>query len=142
MKGAVDAEIKGDITKCLHDGTVIFSDAKTVVTDLEEKSLQGLIGAAKAIYDTVAEVKLATSDCSGIVADFEMLENIAMVMSNPVTLTYEVEKHMIFNGVDIHARLTDAVAQYELGNFEAFGEDIGGALAELVIGGAIELQEQ
>jgi len=62
-------------------------------------------------------------------------------MSNPVSLTYEVEKHMIFNGVDIHNRLNDAVAQYKLGNFEAYGEDLGGALAELIVGGAIEIEQ-
>jgi hypothetical protein len=70
LKGAVKAEIKGDITKCMHDGTMIYTDAKAVVTDLEEKSLGGVIKAAKAIYDTVSEVKLATSDCSGILADW------------------------------------------------------------------------
>jgi hypothetical protein len=62
-------------------------------------------------------------------------------MSNPISLEYEVEKHIIFNGVDIHNRLTDSVAQYKLGNFEAFGEDIGGALAELIVGGAIEVEK-
>jgi hypothetical protein len=39
LKGAVNAEIKGDITKCMHDGTHIYTDAMTVVTDLEEKNL-------------------------------------------------------------------------------------------------------
>jgi len=141
LKGAVKAEIKGDITKCMHDGTMIYTDAKAVVTDLEEKSLGGIIKAAKAIYDTVSEVKLATSDCSGILADWNKLETIAAVMSNPASFTYEVGKHMIFNGVDIHTRLDDSVAQYKLGNFEAFGEDLGGALAELIVGGAIEVEK-
>ncbi len=141
MKGAVDAEIKGDISKCLHDATVIYTDAKTVVSDLEEKSLNGIVAGVKEIMKTVTDVKLATTDCSGILADWKKLETIAWVASNPVSLTYEVEKNIIINGVDVYARLSDAVAQYKLGNFEAFGEDLGGSLAELIVGGAIEVQQ-
>jgi len=70
LKGAVKAELKGDITKCLKDGTLIYSDAKAVVADLEEKSLSGVIHAAKDIYNTVSEVKIATTDCTGILADW------------------------------------------------------------------------
>jgi len=46
LRGAVKAELKGDLTKCLHDGTTIYTDAKAVVTDIEEKSLKGVIAAA------------------------------------------------------------------------------------------------
>ena len=63
-------------------------------------------------------------------------------MSNPASLTYEVEKHMIFNGIDIHDKLSHAVSKYNQGNLEAFGEDLGGALAELIIGGAIEVEQK
>jgi len=39
LKGAVKAEINGSISACFKDGTIIFSDAKAVVTDIEAKSL-------------------------------------------------------------------------------------------------------
>jgi hypothetical protein len=110
LKGALKYEFKGDITKCMHDGTMVYSDAKAVVADIEEKSLAGVIKAAKDIFMTVKEVKLATSDCSGILENWGNLETIAWIMANPVSLTYEVEKHMIFNGVDIYDRLHDSVA--------------------------------
>jgi hypothetical protein len=65
-----------------------------------------------------------------------------LIISNPVSLTYEVEKHMIFNGIDIHSKLSDSVTQFNEGKFEAFGEDLGGALAELIIGGAFDVQKK
>jgi len=49
---------------------------------------------------------------------------------------------MIFNGVDIHNKLADSVTQFNQGHFEAFGEDLGGALAELIIGGAIDVENK
>jgi len=37
----------------MKDGTLIYTDAKAVVSDLEEKSLSGVVKAAKDIYMTV-----------------------------------------------------------------------------------------
>lgn len=71
---------------CLHDATVIYSDAKTAYTDFEEKSLSGMIAGVKEVMATVSEIKLATKDCSGIIADFDKLEELVAVASNPVSL--------------------------------------------------------
>jgi len=136
----MQAEVTGDIQTCLHDATVIYSDAKTAITDFEEKSLSGMIAGVKEVIAAASEVKQATTDCSGILADWYKLETLAEIASNPVTLEYEVDKHLIFNGVDIYKHIDDATVQYKAGNLEAMGEDLGNALAKLVVGGALEVQ--
>jgi len=66
---------------------------------------------------------------------------MAAVYSNPWSFAYHVGKDLIVNGVTIFKDTEDSIAQYEAGKYEAMGEDIGDALAKLLLGGALEVQE-
>jgi len=66
---------------------------------------------------------------------------MAAVFSNPASFAYHIGKDIMFNGVNIYHHTTDAVTQYHSGNMEAMGEDIGEALAKLLLGGAVDIQE-
>merc|ERR1712195_354967 len=110
--GALKAEGLNSIENCIQDGEHLFSD-----------------------------IKSAVSDCKGIVADFEKLATMAAVYSNPWSFTYHVGKDLIVNGVRIFKDTEASVTNYEAGKFEAMGENIGDALAELLLGGACAKQE-
>lgn len=100
-----------------------------------------MVAGVKEVIATANEVKLATTDCSGILADWDKLKTLAEIASNPVELEYEMGKHLMYNHVDIYHNIEKAVSNYKAGHLELMGEDLGNALAELVIGGALEIQQ-
>jgi len=66
---------------------------------------------------------------------------MAAVYSNPWSFAYHIGKDLIVNGVSIFKDTESSVTNYEAGKFEAMGENIGDALAKLLLGGALDVQE-
>lgn len=67
---------------------------------------------------------------------------MAAIFSNPASFAFHTGKDIIVNGVEIYHDVKDSVTQFEAKKYEAFGEDIGEALAKLILGGAWEVQEE
>lgn len=65
---------------------------------------------------------------------------MAAVFTNPWSFVYHVGHDLVVNGVQIFSEVEDSVSQYKAANYGAFGEDIGEALAKLLIGGAVQAQ--
>lgn len=79
-------------------------------------------------------VKPAITDCKGVVADLEKLEKMAAIFESPTSFIYHVGKDLIVNGSQIYHEIDDSVTQYKNQNYEKFGEDVGMALAKLILG--------
>jgi len=139
--GALKAEGLNSIENCIQDGEHLFSDIKSGIALLKKGDVKDELAGLKKIGAGVVEIKNAVSDCKGIVADFEKLATMAAVYSNPWSFTYHVGKDLIVNGVRIFKDTEASVTNYEAGKFEAMGENIGDALAELLLGGACAKQE-
>ena len=73
------------------------------------------------------------SDCAGIKGDLKNLEELALIIMHPVTLVYHVGKNLVLNGIDIFNKMQQALKSQKDGDYFTFGENIGEALAELVL---------
>jgi len=138
--GAINAEGLENIEGCIKDGETIFSDVKTGIQLLEKGDATDELKGLEAIASGIFEIKDAVADCKGVVADFEKLGKMAAVFSNPWSFVYHVGADLVVNGVQIFAEVEDSVGQYKAANYGAFGEDIGEALAKLLLGGAVTSQ--
>jgi hypothetical protein len=136
--GAVNAEGLENIQNCIKDGETIFGDVKTGIQLLQKGDAADELKGLETIGAGIFEIKAAIADCKGVVADFEKLEKMAAVFTNPWSFVYHVGHDLVVNGVAIEVE--DSVSQYNAANYGAFGEDIGEALAKLLLGGAVESQ--
>jgi len=141
LVGALKAEGLDSIENCIKDSEVVFTDVKDGIALLRKGDARDELNGLKKIGSGVWEIKTALSDCKGIVADFEKLGKMAAVYSNPWSFAYHIGKDLVVNGVSIFKDTESSVTNYEAGKFEAMGENIGDALAKLLLGGALDVQE-
>ena len=80
--------------------------------------------------------------CEGVKADWEKLVKMVEIFNNPASFVYHVGKDLIVNGRQIYHDVDDSITQYDNKSYEAFGHDIGDALAKLIIGDAQKEQEK
>jgi hypothetical protein len=66
---------------------------------------------------------------------------MAAIFSSPASFAYHVGKDLIVNGRQIYREVNDGIKQYENKQYEAFGEDIGEALAKLILGEEPSIEE-
>jgi hypothetical protein len=64
------------------------------------------------------------------------------IFNNPASFVYHVGKDLILNGRQIYHDVDDSITQYDNKSYQAFGHDIGDALAKLIIGDAQKEQEK
>lgn len=141
LVGALQAEGLTSIEDCIKDSELVFTDVKDGITLIEKETASDVLAGLKKIAAGVVEIKSAVSDCKGIVADFAKLEKMAAVYSNPWSFVYHIGHDLAVNGVEIFKETEDSVTQYKAGKYEAMGQDIGEALAQLLLGGALDIQE-
>ena len=142
LKGAIDAEIvAGSITGCIKDASIIAGDAKGAYTDFKKKDFKDIVAGLEYVGDALMAVRNLQADCHNFFADFDKLEELSAIVANPADLVYEVDKHLILNGVEIKDDIYAGVDLYSKNNIYGFGEKVGDALAKLVLGGA-EIQEE
>jgi hypothetical protein len=59
---------------------------------------------------------------------------MVLTFKNPRTLFWHIGQDLLVNGINIEHKIQDAIVQYDAQNYEAFGEDIGDALALILLG--------
>jgi hypothetical protein len=100
LKGALDAEGFDDIVKCLGEGEVIIKDAEKAYADFSgHPSIDDVIDGIEEIADILKQVKYGMKDCSHIKADWEKLEQMAVIFDSPTSFAYHVGKDLLINGV-------------------------------------------
>ena len=142
LMGAVKAEGLDNIMNCIHDSEVVVSDVSSAIGDFKKHDAKETLAGLKKLASGVFEIRAALTDCRGVAADFAKLGKMAAIFSNPATFAFHVGKDIIVNGVQIYHEVEDSVVQFHGEHYEAFGEDIGEALAKLLLGGAWEVQEE
>ena len=132
--GAIDAEGLDNIESCLTDGEHIFGDVKSAIDDFEEDTASGTAKGLKKLGEAVVVISHMMKDCAGVAADIERLEKMAAIFSNPVSFAFHTGKDIVVNGVQIYDDIEGAISQYKSQSYEAFGEEVGSALALLILG--------
>lgn len=132
--GAINAEGLDNIEHCLTDAEHIFGDIKSAVGDFEEKDASGTAKGLKQLGDAVITIGHMMKDCHGVEADIEKLAKMAAIFSSPASFAYHTGKDIVVNGVQIFDDIEGALTQYKAQKYEAFGEEVGDALALLILG--------
>ena len=128
LEGAAEAEVP-DVMTCIHDGETLISEIETTYADFKKETFDGVKAGIEMIGTIVTSITTDVQDCSAGIHGIEALVHIAEGFSSPWSFAYHVGKDLLVNGVEIYHEVDDAIAQYEAGDFKAFGVDIGKALA-------------
>lgn len=105
-------------------------------TDFSKENFDGVKAGIEEIGTIVTSISGDLQDCAGGVTGIENLVKMAEGFSSPVDFAYHVGKDLLLHGVDIYSEVNDAVTAYGASNYNKFGEDIGKALAQVLLGEA------
>lgn len=134
LAGAVNAEGLDNIKNCLHDDKIIIGDVMSAIPHFEKKDAKDVLEGIKLIGDAVSHIPSAITDCKGVVADIQKIEKMAAIFASPTSFVYHVAHDLVVNGAQIYHEIDDSITQYHNQQYEKFGEDVGFALAKLVLG--------
>lgn len=67
---------------------------------------------------------------------------MASVFTSPASFAMHVGKDILINGQDIYKDIQNAILDYNNKQYEPFGEDIGNALARVVLGDSLKMQQE
>lgn len=138
LVGALNAEGLSNIENCIKDSRIVFDDVEEAVQDFEKKTAAGSTAGLAKVGDAVMEIKTMMSVCPGVEVDVQKLEKMAKIFKNPKTFAYHVGKDLLVDGVQIYGDINKGVEAYKAQEYEQFGEDIGDALALLILGAPTE----
>ena len=133
LKGAIEAEVP-DVMTCIQDAETLVSEVQVVYNDFKQETISSVSDGIKEIGTMVGQVASDFSTCSSGVHGIENLIHMAENFANPWSFAYHIGKDLLVNGVQIFHEVDDAIAQYESGNWNSFGEDIGKALSQVFVG--------
>jgi hypothetical protein len=139
--GAIKAEGLDNIENCINDTVTIIDNVEIAINDFKKNNASATLDGLKHLASAVTGMKDEISDCKGVTADWAKLEKMAAIFSSPASFAYHVGKDLIVNGVQIYHDVADSVDQFDNKAYEPFGEDIGDALAKLILGGADKVQD-
>ena len=98
-----------NIINCVKDAETIYTDVKDGVVLLKKGDATDELNGLKDIAEGVFKIKDAISDCKGVVADWEKLETMAAIFSNPWSFAYHVGQDLVLNGIEIFREVEDSV---------------------------------
>lgn len=131
--GALSAEMP-NLEHCIQDGESLINDIKTATADFKTKNVKKITEGLKVVGHALTTVKTAVSDCKGVEGDFEKLEAMAAIFSNPQSVVIHIGKDLVVHGHDIFKEVKRAISAYDSHDFKNFGYNIGKAAAQIIIG--------
>jgi len=134
LRGALDAEGFTDITQCMNDAETVISDVELAVGDFKKGGVSNIVDGLKQVGDILEGVQKDMSDCSSIKADWGKMTTMIASFKSPWSFAYHTGKDLVVNGADIYQEIDAAVSDYDQGQWEQFGYQIGTASAKLLIG--------
>lgn len=134
LVGAVKAEGLEHIEDCVKDGDKIILDTYHAVQDFEKKDPADIAKGLALMGEVVKEIPAAVKECGLVSVDLAKLTKMAAAFTNPASFVIHVGKDLIINGVTIYREIKDSTVQWHNGEYEKFGEDVGMALAKIILG--------
>lgn len=136
LAGALKTEDLNDYVDCLKDSEKVVGDIEDAVISFEKESISGVSKGLEDIADALTVVSTAMKTCSQS-KDIEKLQKLEQMLEQfktPKSFAMHIGKDILVNGKDIYTQIKDAISNYKAADYEAFGEDIGDALALTLIG--------
>lgn len=134
LKGALEAEGADDLEQCLADTDLTIEDLNKAYNDLKLKTASGTADGLKDLGEAMEALGSAVQDCAGVKDDWATIVNWAHTFTSPRAFAFHIGKDILVNGVDIYNDIEGAVSNWEKESYEPFGEDVGDALAKIIVG--------
>ena len=133
LVGAGAAEGFEDIATCAKDVELIIADAKIAITDFKKKDAKDIMAGIKEIAAIVDVIKAAETDCN-LKGDWEKITQMSHTLHNFKDFAFHAGKDIMVNHKNIYAEIKGAISDYEAKNWESLGENLGKAVANVLIG--------
>merc|ERR1712151_236708 len=128
MQG-VFGSVEGAV-KCIRDIKRLGSEVETTIGDLKSHSY---IKAIREVGTISHELGSDLADCKSGEGDAEaLIQQLEDIYSGSSwwSITFEVGKNVLVNGVDVYQNITGAISDYGSSNWESFGTHIGTILKD------------
>jgi hypothetical protein len=73
-------------------------------------------------------------DCQEVTQLWSTINTWAHTFTNPISFAMHVGTDILVNGSDIYNDIEGAISTWENQDFEKFGEDVGDAMAKIIVG--------
>lgn len=133
VKGAINEKLPS-VDTCITDIAATAADVEDAVADFKKKTLSDVEAGIRKLGDAVSSIATDLDACKVAIDHVEDLEKMAKTFKNPMSFAYHVGKDLLVDGKDIYAEITAGVAAYDQQQYETFGEDMGRALALVLVG--------
>jgi len=118
-----------ELEACYNGGIQVQTDAMDLLNDLENLDV---INAYKHVNALKADIKDATTKCTGMDEDIARIEAWAEIFTNPKELTVTVSKNWLLHKRAIKKDIAQEKVDWAAGNYFSAGVDTADALVKLV----------
>jgi len=102
--------------------------------DFKKDTASGIADGLVALGHALEDAGSAARDCASIKSDWATITSWASNFTNPLSFAIHVGTDILVNGVTIYNDINGAIAAWESQQYETFGEDVGNALAKIIVG--------
>lgn len=122
--------------QCIDDPTKSMKEIEDAVANFETNDMMHLTLGMQQLALSLYSIVNAVKECDEQVRDeeLEIITNMLKQFKNPKEVAYKVGQNLMVNGVDIYKELSAAYTSYYAKEYEAFGKDVGIAVALTFIG--------
>jgi len=120
-----------DVSSCIKDSSTVLTDVKTAMELLKIGGFENVKKALGLLGDSLHELETAMGDCK---AGGEELAKVIAAFKDPKGMIYHAGKELIVHHTEIFTEMKAAYEAYEATQYEVCGEDVGDAVAKLLIG--------
>ena len=138
LEGALEAEGLTDIESCIKDVETVVTDAEQTYKDCTVHDLSHKVKCTADLAKLAKAAKTSVSDCKGITADWQKLEDMIKIFSNPTAFAWHTLKDLIVNGVDIFHEVQAAMTAFKAKDWKNFGLNLGEASAKVLLGSQLQ----
>ena len=124
--------------KCMRDVKNVASEVETTITDFKSHSY---ISAIEQISTIASGLSQDIQDCEGASTEAQELAKQLKTIyqdSSAWTVTFDIGKNVLVNGVDIYNDITGAISAYDRADYYAMGQDIGNGTKEALVGSSAQ----
>jgi hypothetical protein len=134
LMGALKAEHADDLVTCLKDADRTVEDLNEAYHDFKLKTAAGTASGLVALGHAMEDLGHDVEECASVVHLFETIVTWSHTFTNPISFAFHVGEDLLLNGVQIYDDIEDSITSWENGSYEKFGEDVGDALAKIIVG--------
>merc|ERR1719461_2505499 len=109
----------------MRDVKTVASEVETTISDFKSHSY---ISAIEKIGTIASGLSQDIQDCEGASTEAQQLAQQLKTIyedSSAWTVTFEIGKNVLVNGVDIYNDITGAISAYDSADYYTMGQDIG-----------------